>query len=82
MKTSTRQQEGGNSAIAKVVGFTLCAMLFALCGSVNAQQKGKVPRIGYVSASGGPGTPDRITDNMKSLVEPMIDYAIRLKVSE
>jgi putative tryptophan/tyrosine transport system substrate-binding protein len=29
----------------------LCAMLFALCGSVDAQQTGKVPRIGFLDAS-------------------------------
>src|SRR5215471_2671372 len=56
MKTGTRQQEGGNSAIAKVVGFTLCAMLFALCGSVNAQQPGKIFRIGYLDLSTASGS--------------------------
>jgi putative ABC transport system substrate-binding protein len=30
---------------------TLCAMLFALCASVEAQQPKKVPRIGYLSSS-------------------------------
>jgi putative ABC transport system substrate-binding protein len=30
--------------------FTLCAMLFALCSSVQAQQPKKVPRIGYLSS--------------------------------
>jgi putative ABC transport system substrate-binding protein len=29
---------------------TLCATLFALCGSAEAQQPKKVPRIGYLSA--------------------------------
>jgi ABC-type uncharacterized transport system substrate-binding protein len=48
----------GKNMKRKITVLTLSAMLFALCGSVNAQQKGKVPRIGYVSASGGPGTPD------------------------
>jgi putative ABC transport system substrate-binding protein len=33
-----------------IFGFTLCAMLFALCLPVQAQQPTKVPRIGYVSA--------------------------------
>src|SRR5262245_37987411 len=31
------------------VRLSLCAMLFALCGSVEAQQPKKVPRIGYLS---------------------------------
>jgi putative ABC transport system substrate-binding protein len=32
----------------KIMVLTLCAMLFALCSSVHAQQPAKVPRIGYV----------------------------------
>jgi putative ABC transport system substrate-binding protein len=32
-----------------VIGLTLCAMLFALCSSAEAQQLRKVPRIGYLS---------------------------------
>ena len=32
----------------KLVGLTLSAMLFALCFSVEAQQLGKVPRIGFL----------------------------------
>src|SRR5262249_31799420 len=31
--------------------FALCAMLLALCASVEAQQPKKVPRIGYLSAT-------------------------------
>ena len=34
----------------KVTVLTLCAMLFALCSSAEAQQPKKVPRIGYLSA--------------------------------
>ena len=33
----------------KVVGFSLCAMLFALCTPVEAQQTDKVYRVGYLS---------------------------------
>ena len=36
--------------------FVLCAMLFALCGSVDAQQTGKVPRIGYLDNSTASGS--------------------------
>jgi putative ABC transport system substrate-binding protein len=36
---------------------TLCALLFALCLSVEAQQPANIPRIGYVSGSGNPKTP-------------------------
>jgi ABC transporter substrate binding protein len=35
----------------KITVLALCAMLFALCQSAEAQQQGKVPRIGYQSAS-------------------------------
>ena len=33
----------------KITVLTLCAMLFALCSSAEAQQPKKVPRIGYLS---------------------------------
>jgi putative ABC transport system substrate-binding protein len=33
-----------------VIGFALCAMLFALCFPAGAQQPTKVPRIGYLNA--------------------------------
>src|SRR5262245_48750590 len=33
----------------KLGSFALCAMLLALCASAEAQQPGKVPRIGYLS---------------------------------
>src|SRR5215475_12354945 len=32
----------------KITILTLCALLFALCGSVGAQQPGKVARIGFL----------------------------------
>ena len=34
----------------KITVLALCAMLFALCGSAEAQQPTKVPRIGYLSS--------------------------------
>ena len=34
----------------KIMRLALCAMLFALCPSAEAQQPKKVPRIGYLSA--------------------------------
>ena len=34
----------------KTIGFALCTMLSALCGSAEAQQPTKFPRIGYLSA--------------------------------
>jgi len=35
--------------------FTFCAMLFALCGSVDAQQTGKVSRLGYLDGGTASG---------------------------
>ena len=43
----------------KVIGLTLCAMLFALCVPVSAQQPAKVPRIGYLTAASPPGMAPR-----------------------
>jgi putative ABC transport system substrate-binding protein len=39
----------------KLGSFVLCAMLFALCSSVEAQQIGKIPRIGFLDASTASG---------------------------
>lgn len=38
----------------KFLSFALCTLLFALCFPANAQQPGKVPRIGYVMNRSGP----------------------------
>jgi aspartate aminotransferase-like enzyme len=35
----------------RVLGLSLCAMLFALCVSVDAQQPGKIFRIGVLNGS-------------------------------
>jgi len=35
----------------RILCLTLCALLFALCGSTEAQQPKKVPRIGYLAGS-------------------------------
>src|SRR5262250_1414429 len=43
-----RQQARGNSKTATVFGVALYAVLFALCFPVQAQQTGKVPRIGLL----------------------------------
>jgi putative tryptophan/tyrosine transport system substrate-binding protein len=39
--------------------FTLCATLFAICGSIDAQQPKKVPRIGYLGATDPAGESTR-----------------------
>jgi putative tryptophan/tyrosine transport system substrate-binding protein len=36
----------------RITVLTLCAMLFALCFSAQAQQPEKVPRIGYIASAG------------------------------
>jgi putative ABC transport system substrate-binding protein len=35
----------------RVIGLTLCAVLFALCPCTEAQQPKKIPRIGFLSGS-------------------------------
>ena len=40
----------------EIIVLTLCAMLFALCFSVEAQQTGKVPRIGLLDPSTASGS--------------------------
>jgi predicted small integral membrane protein len=36
--------------------FACCALFFALCGSIEAQQTAKVPRIGFLDASTASGS--------------------------
>jgi putative tryptophan/tyrosine transport system substrate-binding protein len=43
-----------------VPAFALCALLFALCSSAEAQQPAKVPRIGWLTASSLPAMTQRI----------------------
>ncbi len=40
----------------KISVLTLCAVLFALCGSAEAQQAGKVAHIGYLESSTASGS--------------------------
>src|SRR5262245_61283180 len=40
----------------KITMFALCAMLFALCGPVDAQQTGKIYRIGFLDNSTASGS--------------------------
>ena len=44
----------------KLTALTLCAMLFAFCVPVSAQQPKKVPRLGYLSA------PDAATESARA----------------
>src|SRR5262247_1517010 len=56
MKTGNRHEAIDNTKIAKVSGLALCAMLFALCSSAEAQQTGKVFRIGFLDPSTASGS--------------------------
>ena len=44
-------ERAGKNMKRKITVLTLCAMLFALCFTVGAQQSTNVPRIAYVTAS-------------------------------
>src|SRR5690348_11820501 len=44
----------------KITVLTLCAMLFAFCSSINAQQPTKIPRIGYLTGATPDGQSARI----------------------
>jgi putative ABC transport system substrate-binding protein len=50
----------------KVIGIAFSALLFALCFSAEAQQSGKVFRIGYLSA-GGSGPPEAFLQGLRDL---------------
>ncbi|HEX9142952.1 MAG TPA: hypothetical protein VGA09_01690, partial [Candidatus Binatia bacterium] len=48
----------------RILALALCAMLFAVCLSVDAQQPKKVPRIGFLQrrTAPGPANPDPLAD--------------------
>jgi hypothetical protein len=48
VKSGKRREATGNSKNAKVVGFVVCAMFFALCSFASAQQQGKAVRVGEI----------------------------------
>ena len=54
----------------KIYALPLCAMLIALCGSVDAQQAGKVFHLGYLdasTASGSAGLVETLRQEMRKL---------------
>jgi putative ABC transport system substrate-binding protein len=69
MKTGTRHKATANSKRIKLLGFVLCAMLFAICSSAEAQQP-KIPRIGYVRVVGEPSIPGR---NVEAFLQGLKD---------
>ena len=62
MRMGMRHEATGNSKKIQFFGFTLCAMFFALCFSAEAQQSGKVPRIGVLWPT---APPDPLFDAFK-----------------
>ena len=59
------------SVVSKsVFCIVLCAMLFALCFSAEAQQQAKIPRIGYVRVVGEPSIPGR---NVEAFLQGLKD---------
>jgi hypothetical protein len=53
----------------KLGSFALCAMLFALCQSAEAQQLGKIPRIGVLSPGSATFESDRYDSFRQGLRE-------------
>jgi putative ABC transport system substrate-binding protein len=51
MTIGKRREAIGNSKGVQVIGFALCALLFVLCSSVEAQQPKKIARIGFLFVS-------------------------------
>src|SRR5262249_37472268 len=48
----------------KIIGLALSALLFVLCSVAEAQQPGKIPRVGFLSnrVSPTPTTPDLVAE--------------------
>ena len=53
VSSKTRER---NPMLKKIIRFGLCAMLLALCASAEAQQPGKIFRIGFLDASTASGS--------------------------
>jgi putative ABC transport system substrate-binding protein len=64
MRTGNRQQARGNSKRTKLFRRVLCAVVFALSASAEAQQTQKIPRIGFLQrrAAPSPANPDPLGD--------------------
>jgi len=56
VKTGVRHEAMGKSTIAKVFGFALCTIVLALCIPAQAQQPGKIFRIGYLDSGTASGS--------------------------
>jgi putative ABC transport system substrate-binding protein len=88
VKTAIGQEATGNSKKAKVLGFALCTMIFALCSSAQTQQPKKIPRIGYVIGSVGTATnPDPFAQAFRQRLKELgyiegKNIAIEFRMSE
>ena len=60
MKIAMSHEATGNSKSARLFGFALCAVLFALCNPASAQQPKKIPRIGFLVSTSPSNISDRI----------------------
>jgi putative ABC transport system substrate-binding protein len=70
MRTVTNQRIYNSALIPQhsVLVIALCAILFALCVSGQAQQPAKISRIGYLSRSSGPGAnEEKFQQSLRSL---------------
>jgi putative ABC transport system substrate-binding protein len=47
-----RHQSTGNSKNLNILPYTFCALLFAFCASAQAQQPGKIHRVGFLTGGG------------------------------
>ena len=68
-RVACRVERAEKNMTRKITVLTLCAMLFALCSSAQAQQPKKVPRLGYLSNS------DPVTESARA-------EAVRLALRE
>jgi len=59
VKTENRWLKKTSALIAQrsVLCAALGALLFALCSTIEAEQAGKIPRIGYISGTYNPSNP-------------------------
>jgi putative tryptophan/tyrosine transport system substrate-binding protein len=67
MTIGNRQQPLGKSKKLKLLPYALCAMLFALCMSAEAQQPAKVPRIGYLSGGNSSAINEAFRQGLREL---------------
>jgi ABC-type uncharacterized transport system substrate-binding protein len=71
MRSDDRQADEGKdkNMKRKIAGVTLCAMLVALCAYAEAEQPGKVHRIGYLSASSAEADKERLAYFQRGMQE-------------